>query len=597
MVNEIETGRKTINLLLANILYFMRYFASFWLIVVLIIFASCNNNSSTDKKIISSEPSVISAGKSIFENSCSNCHNFRQDGIGPNLGGITTKVSVEWLYKFIKDPAGMISAKDEKAVELHNKFKTIMPSFSTLKDDELEAVIAFLQTNKLSNTILPEEDKGRVLNPVPEKIKLSDLIVNLDPVVKFPVSSYNGALPLTRITKLDFEPRTGKLFVNDLRGKLFTLENNTPQIYLDLKKMFPKFIDVPGLATGFGSFAFHPRFAKNGIFYTTHTESPGSGKADFSYADSIKVVVQWVLTEWKATSPEADKFSGTSRELLRINMITGAHGVQEIAFNPLAKPGNKDYGLLYVGVGDGGSVQEGYSFLPHSKERPWGTILRINPFGRNSANGKYGIPSDNPFVHDNNPKTAKEIYAYGFRNPHRITWTRSGKMLVSNIGQANIEAIDLVEPGHDYGWPIREGQFAFNPKGDLNNVYTLPVDDSVYNITYPIAIFDHDEGNAITGGYEYWGEQVPSLKNKFIFGDIPSGRLFYINTADIRQGTQATVHEWRIAVNNIPKSLKQVCGCDRVDLRFGRDAGGELYILTKVNGMLYKMTNVTEKQH
>ncbi len=135
---------------------------------------------------------------------------------------------------------------------------------------------------------------------------------------------------------------------------------------MDLPKLRPAFIDAPGLATGFGSFAFHPGFTENGLFYTTHTEGPVSGKADFSYEDSIKISVQWVMTEWKATNPSAGTFSGKGRELLRINMVTGAHGVQDITFNPLAKSGDKEYGLLYIGVGDGASVQEGYSFLPHN---------------------------------------------------------------------------------------------------------------------------------------------------------------------------------------------------------------------------------------
>lgn len=277
-------------------------------------------------------------------------------------------------------------------------------------------------------------------------------------------------------------------------------------------------------------------------------------------------------------------------------MVEGAHGVQEITFNPLSKSGDKDYGLLYIGVGDGASVQEGYSFLPHSKERVWGTILRIDPAGSNSANGKYGIPLDNPFVTDNNSKMLKEIYAYGFRNPHRITWSKTGEMLACNIGQANIEAIYLISPGRDYGWPVREGNFVFNPDGNLNNVYPLPANDSINKITYPIAEYDHDEGVAISGGYEYWGKTIPHLKRKFLFGDIPSGRLFYINTNDIKQGTLAPIREWRITISKVSRTLKEVCGSDRVDLRFGRDAQGELYILTKADGGLYKMTSATEKK-
>jgi glucose/arabinose dehydrogenase len=231
---------------------------------------------------------------------------------------------------------------------------------------------------------------------------------------------------------MSYQPNTGKLFVVDLRGKLYRLENGKPEVYMDIAKLRPKFINQPGLATGFGSFAFHPEFAKNGLLYTTHTEAPNSGKADFSFADSIKVTVQWVLTEWKVNDPSAATFSGTGRELLRINFVTGIHGVQEITFNPLSKPGAADYGLLYIGVGDGGAVENGYAFLAHSPEKVWGTVLRINPKGNNSANGHYGIPANNPFV--KNKKALGEIYAYGFRNPHRITWTHSGRNACEQCG-------------------------------------------------------------------------------------------------------------------------------------------------------------------
>lgn len=567
--------------------------AVFWLTILVYFFNSCANGSSTDKKYFSTDAAVIASGKSLFEKNCSSCHSLKQDGIGPALGHVTDEASVDWLHHFIKDPQGMFLSGDARTVELRKTFNSVMPSFSTLKDDGINAVLAYVHANKISGPLIKKDDKG-ITDPVPEKIKLSSLVVNLKQITQFPKTNNNGDLPLTRITKLSYQPQTGVLFVNDLRGQLYKLKGKKTSLYMDLRKLRPAFIDAPGLATGFGSFAFHPLFAKNGIFYTTHTEAPGSGKADFKYADSIKVTLQWVLTEWKATHPLSDTFSGTGRELLRVNMVAGAHGVQEITFNPLSKYADKDYGLLYVGVGDGASVQEGYSFIPHSKESIWGTILRIDPSGNNSANRKYGIPADNPFVHDSDPKTVKEIYAYGFRNPHRITWTRAGDMLACNIGQANIEAIDLIKPGRDYGWPVREGNFLFNPNGNLNNVYPLPANDSINKITYPVAEFDHNEGNAISGGYEYWGKTISQLKGKFLFGDIPSGRLLYINTSEIKQGSLATIHEWRISIDNTPTALKKICGKNRVDLRFGRDADGELYILTKADGKLYKMISAKE---
>lgn len=560
----------------------------------LYFFSRCNSRASVDNSSISTDSVTIAAGEASFNKNCSGCHNFRQRGIGPQLGGVTAEVPVDWIQHFIRDSKKVIESGDERAQKLFKKYKIAMPSFSTITDDEMNGLIAYLNTHKKPNQRMTKSDGTELLNPIPDSIKLSNLVVGLQLVTQIPASSDSGKLPLTRITKLGFEPNSGSTFIIDLRGKLYKMQNNKPVVYMDIAKLKPKFIREPGLATGFGSFAFHPDFAKNGLLYTTHTEAPGSGKADFHYADSIKVTLQWVLTEWKTENPVAATFSGTSRELLRVNMVTGIHGIQEITFNPLSKPGNKDYGILYIGVGDGGSVDEGYPFLAHSKEKVWGTILRIDPRGSNSANGQYGIPSDNPFTKSKDTKNLGEIYALGFRNPHRITWTKSGEMLACNIGGENIESVNLIMPGHDYGWPIREGNFVINPYGELNKVYPLPANDSIYKITYPIAEYDHDWGiTAISGGFEYWGTSIPQLVGKFLLGDIPSGRLFFIEMADIKQGKQAPIKAWKISMNGEQKTLTELCRNDRVDLHFGRDAKGELYILTKTDGKVYKLVSAT----
>jgi len=140
-----------------------------------------------------------------------------------------------------------------------------------------------------------------------------------------------------------------------------------------------------------------------------------------------------------------------------------------------------------------------------------------------------------------------------------------------------------------------EGNFVLEPDENMERVYPLPANDSIYHFTYPVAEYDHDEGAAISGGYEYWGAAIPQLKGKYLFGDIPSGRLFYINLADIRQGKQAPIKEWKATINGKTKTLKELCGADRVDLHFGADARGELYILTKADGKVYQLTGAVIK--
>ena len=566
-------------------------------VLLLLYFSSCNSSTSLDNSSISADSATIAKGEASFIQYCSGCHNFRQGGMGPQLGGLTDSVSVGWIHNFIRDPKKIIESGDERARRLFKRYRVVMPSFIAFTDDEIKGIIAFMHSHKIPDQHKAKEDGKEISNPIPEPIAISNIVVGLKLFTQIPPSSDSGKLPLTRITKLDFEPQTGTSFILDVRGKLYRLQNNKPKVYMDIVKFKSQFIDEAGYGTGFGSFAFHPDFAKNGLLYTTHSEAPGSGKADFGYSDSIKVTLQYILTEWETENPGADTFSGTSRELFRVNMPYVTHGIQEITFNPVAKPGNKDYGMLYLGIGDGGCIESGYPFLTHSLEKIWGTILRVDPGGSNSANGQYGIPPDNPFVKSQNPKTLGEIYAWGFKNPHRITWSKSGQMLVCNIGESNIESVNMVMPGQDYGWPIREGNFVLDPYGDITKVYPLPANDSIYHITYPVAQYDHDGGwTAISGGYEYWGTVIPQLKGKFIFGDIASGKLFYIEMADVKQGKLAPIKEWKFSINGTQTTFKEIAGNDnRVDMHFGRDARGELYILIKPDGKVYKLVSATMK--
>ena len=272
-------------------------------------------------------------------------------------------------------------------------------------------------------------------------------------------------------------------------------------------------------------------------------------------------------------------------------MVSGAHGVQEFAFDPNPKPGDETYGLLHIGIGDGSSVQLGYPQIVGSVENALGSVFRIDPRGNNSANKQYGIPASNPFADDENPDVVKEIYAYGFRNPHRLSWTESGQMLVSNIGQANIESINLIQPGHNYGWPVREGTFLFKPLVSLNDVYPLPPDEETYDFTYPVAQYDHDEGLAVIGGFEYKGTLAPELKGKYVFGDMNFGRLFFIDLDEVKPGSRATIRELNITLNGEITTTAALCESKRVDLRLGQDHEGEIYFFSKQDGKVYRLVS------
>ncbi len=130
--------------------------------------------------------------------------------------------------------------------------------------------------------------------------------------------------------------------------------------------------------------------------------------------------------------------------------------------------------------------------------------------------------------------------------------------------------------------------------GNLANLYPLPANDSSWHITYPVAQYDHDDGNAISGGFEYWGSAVPELKGKYLFGDIANGRLFYVNTADLQIGKQATIKEWQVSLNGKHTTLPELCGSNRVELRFGRDHKGEIYLFAKADGKIYRLVKAVQ---
>jgi mono/diheme cytochrome c family protein len=555
-------------------------------ITILILFFVTQNLWANE-----ADSTKISMGKNLFETNCASCHSFKQDGIGPQLGGITSKVSSEWITKFIKNPQLAVDLKDERALTQYKKFKTIMPSFDYLENDEIASLIAFITTKEAPKAITNTVASLDIIDPFPQKIALSDIVVKMELYTEIPFSGDNKLG--TRIIKMDFQPETKENFILDLRGKLYQIKDKKPIEYFDISKQIPKFINVPGLATGFGSFAFHPDFMKNGLLYTSHSEAAGSVKADFKYADSIKVALQWVITEWKTDNPKAVPFVGIPREMLRVDMVNQIHGVQEIAFNPNVQPNNTDYGMLYIGVGDGGSAEAGYPFLPHNRKTIWGDILRIDPKGNNSNNGKYGIPPTNPFTHGDlrskNNTYLGEIYAMGFRNPHRFSWTKSGKLLVANIGQRQIETVNLTLPGADFGWPLREGSFMVKPKGDINKIYALPKDDKKYNFSYPVIQLDHDEINAIAGGFEYLGNDLAALKGKYVFSSVLDGRLFYANEKDLIIGKNAEIKEWKVKLDENIVNFKALTHSNRADMRLGKDANGELYIFTKPDGKVYKL--------
>lgn len=539
---------------------------------------------------------TLTKGKTLFNSQCRSCHGIKEDGIGPRLGGVTIARSEESLLNFIIDPAKMVETGDERGKSLLKKYRQLMPSFASLKTDEIKSILSYIddETKRLKIEPLVVEavsDDAKKERYAPAVVP-SALSIELEDFVKVPRADSNP--PDKGIATLRGGPlRDGSLFVSDQMGVIFRLEKSVLDTFLDVRKTNPDFIFTPGIGTGLGSFAFHPDYVNNGLIYTTHAEQFIGKPTDFQFADTFRAGLQWVLSEWKVKDLKARKFNGTRREVLRINTPTTAHGVQEISFIPTTDKKNLHYGRLFIGIGDGGSNNIKRPDLVHNKQSLLGTVIRIDPLGKNSKNGRYGIPADNPFANDPDPNTRKEIWAYGFRNPHHISWDGNNKrLIVADIGESNIEEINLIEKGKDYGWPVREGNYGIATKVDLKKVYRLTAADlSLYDA--PFAQYDHADGNAISGGYVYEGNLKP-LKNKYVFGDIVNGKLFYVNMD--RDLSDSTIYELSIISDDQPTDLKKMNNTKRVHLRIGYDPyKKDLFVMTK-NGIIRKLSNVKEKK-
>lgn len=408
---------------------------------------------------------------------------------------------------------------------------------------------------------------------------------------------------------------SGRLYVPDLNGTLYLMRGGgkhgnpgAPTPYLDLKAAVgADFFSGAGMGSGFGFVTWHPDFKRNGKFYTVHTEAFGAlTNKTPDLTPQPNTAYHGVITEWTADNPRANTFSGTHREVLRLGYATRIHGIQQIEFNPNADRRDDDYGLLYVASGDGGigvSTDE-----PQNLGTPQGKLLRIDPTGTSSDNGKYGIPSNNPFV--GTPGAIGEIYAYGFRDPHRFSWDTGGseRLLLGHIGEKDVEAIYDIKAGDNSGWSEREGSFLFD-KADRCNLYPLPEGDEENGYNYPVAQYDHnpppgypcgaDVGHAVSGGFVYRGKDVPKLKDKYLFADLVDGRVMYTEDDEmVRGGPAAQIHELTLFDEQGNEVTTPILSGDRrVDLRLGRDGGDELYLLAKANGKVWKIVGTKKVKH
>jgi len=302
--------------------------------------------------------------------------------------------------------------------------------------------------------------------------------------------------------------------------------------------------------------------------------------------------------------------------------------------------------VLYMECGDGASGESTNVAIrsnPQRLDNFEGKILRVIPdlnehtsTSTVSDNGRYRIPNDNPFV--STPGARKEIWAYGFRNPHRLSWAidpanpANNRLIANSVGLHTWETVYIVRKGANYGYSRREGNELLKPD---NTTAPLPAVDKIplqvgetpgtemVTPIYPVIQYGHgpDGGDAIGSGFVYNGKAIPSLRGKYLFGDLTTGRIWWADYKEMlaaddgKPGTLAAIHEVKLRWNgsvhdsmfgivaaaykarggkseHLPGRADLVKG-GRADVRFSVDADGELYLYSKGDGVIRKVIGAT----
>jgi glucose/arabinose dehydrogenase len=307
----------------------------------------------------------------------------------------------------------------------------------------------------------------------------------------------------------------GNLYVVEQPGKIQVLVNGkrreTP--FLDIRNLV-----LSGGEQGLLSMAFHPNYAESHLFYVNYTDKNGDTR-----------VVQYRAADGQAVLSSA-------KELLFVDQPYANHNGGQLQFGP--------DGLLYVGMGDGGSAGD-----PERRAQnlasPLGKLLRTNV---TSANPRWTVAG------------------YGLRNPWRFTFDKQmGDLWIGDVGQGDWEEVDFRSRGQlnrmwNYGWSVYEGRHKFSDH-PLNSRAPLVA---------PVAEYSHSEGCSITGGYVYRGTAAPSMRGRYFYGDWCSGKLW---TAKRAGG--------RTSVSTFPGSIDQLTS-------FGQGVRGELYAVSG-KGTIYRL--------
>ncbi len=327
-----------------------------------------------------------------------------------------------------------------------------------------------------------------------------------------------------------------RLFVVEKAGRIRIIKNGA--------LLATPFLDITGQVSSGGErgllgLTFAPNYATSGRFVVHYTNNAGDTR---------------VSTFRVSTNPDLADI-GSEQVILSAAQPFSNHNGGQVAFGP--------DGMLYIALGDGGSGGDPQN-LAQNLNSLLGKLLRL----RVLADGSAEIPADNPHVGQANRRG--EIWSHGLRNPWRFSFDpANGDLYIADVGQSTLEEVNAVTAtsgggrGLNFGWRIMEGTNCFNPSSGCNQA----------GLTLPVITYGRSEGCSITGGYVYRGARVPPLAGHYLYSDFCDGR---VRSFRFQGGTATSPTHW---------PTLQVSGSVT---SFGRDASGELYIMTSA-GALYRI--------
>ena len=354
----------------------------------------------------------------------------------------------------------------------------------------------------------------------------------------YQVKSAFPKLSFTRPVDLQHSnDNSNRLFVVEQEGLISVFKNeasvSAKKTFLDIRSK----VEDSGNEEGLLGLAFHPQYKTNGYFYVNYTANNPD---------------RTVISRFKVSAANPDVADPASEVvLLTYDQPYSNHNGGQVSFGP--------DGYLYIAVGDGGSGGDPQGHGQNLKTL-LATILRID-VNKQEGGKKYAIPTDNPFA-GNKSGYKEEIYAYGLRNPWRLSFDPVTKQLwTGDVGQNYYEEIDIIEKGGNYGWNIMEGKHCFEPKRNCNQ----------QGLKFPVWEYPRNEGVSITGGFVYRGPSLPALTGEYIYADYGSGKIWSLDVSNISNPINTLLLESDLNISS-----------------FGIDPKNELYICA-FDGKIYKI--------